>query len=104
MEVVGTGVPRVISKLDGDVRDGIQSAYAEIASLKQDKEDLHEVLGDLEGVVSDQGDLAGTVARLLSNSIGCEGEIDQSKVRINELFDAVFEANSILEQQTKRLL
>jgi len=104
VEVVGTGVPRVISKLDGDVKDGIQSAYAEIASLKQDKEDLHEVLGDLEGVVSDQGDLAGTVARLLSNSIGFEGEIDQSKVRINELFDAVFEANSNLEQQTKRLL
>ena len=104
VEVVGTGVPRVISKLDGNVIDGIQSAKAEIDSLKQDKEDLHTVLGDSEGVVSDQGDLAGTVAWLLSNSIGYKGEIDQSKVRINELFDAVFEANSTVEQHTKRLL
>ena len=52
----------------------------------------------------DQADLAGTMAPLLSKSIGCEGEIDQSKVRINELFDVVFETNSNLEQQTKRLL
>ena len=101
---VGRGVPRVVSKINGDVKSSIKSAFGEITSLKQDKEDLQAVLGDLMGVVADQGDLAGTVSFLLSKSVVLEGEVNNSTVKIEELLDAVFTANSNLEVQTQRLL
>jgi len=42
------------------------------------------------------------MALLLSKSISHDREIDQSRIRIGELFEAVYEANAGLEEQTKR--
>ncbi len=87
-------MPRVVSKISGDVKSSIKAAYDEIVSLKQDKEELQTVLGDLMGVVAEQGDLAGTVSALLSKSLNLNMEVDNSEVKIGKLFDAVFNANS----------
>ena len=62
------------------------------------------MLGDLMGVVADQGDLASTVSFLLSKSLVLEGETNNSTAKIGELFDALYAANSSLEVQTNRLL
>ena len=77
MGALGRGVPRVVSKINRDLKSGIKAAYDEITSLKQDKEELQAVLGDLMGVVANQGDVAGILSALLSKSLELDGEVSR---------------------------
>ena len=77
MGELGRGVPRVVSKINGDLKSGFKAAYDEITSLKQDKEELQAVLGDLMGVVANQGDVAGILSALLSKSLELDGEVSR---------------------------
>jgi len=97
LNVVSNSIPRVIAKIDGDVRSNFRAAHTEIAALKEDKLELQDILGDLMGAVAEHGNLANTVSHLLSKSIHNDKQAADANVEIRKLFDSVHQANAKLE-------
>ena len=101
---VGVSVPRVVSKIDGDIRRNFKSARAEIGSLKKDRMELESMLGDLMGVVAAHGDLAGTVSHLLTKTVDHDGKMAVLDSELFKLSTSVEKADNKLDSLTGKLL
>ena len=104
LNMVSNSVPRVIAKIDGDVRSNFRAAHTEIAALKEDRLELQDSLGDLMGAVAEHGNLANTVSHLLSKSIHNDKQAADANVEVGKLFDSAHQANTKLEGQTSKVL
>ena len=101
---VGDSVPRLISKIDGDIRLNLKSARAEVGALKKDGMALQSVLGDLMGVVAAHGDLASTVSHLLSKAVDHDGELAALDSELFRLSTSVTKTDNKLDSLTGKLL
>ena len=97
-------VPKIANKIDTDIRSGLKSTHALVAGLTKDSEILAGTTGDLTGIVAEYESVAGALNSLLSQVMESRSAVSSNSIKIDDVFEAVNQANNALEEGTTRML